>query len=193
MKIFFSVVICIHTLYGFGQTTFPNDGYTTHSGDYALINDFKTLEIDTAKSKVSFDFVEDETSGTIGGLDFRIVFNPEDPDNASFTGTALVKTLDTNNFLRDGHLMWEKFFYKKKYPKILFKSKQVVPFEANIYKVIGDLTIKGIQKEVIVTFSLNDHKLLGKTIIYTSDFEVFIHDEREKNKLAIQFYFPILK
>lgn len=89
--------------------------------------------------------------------------------------------------------MWEKFFYRKKYPKISFASTDVVSFDTNTYKVIGNLTIKGIQKEVIITFSLDDKKLLGKTTIYSSDFGVNIHDEREKNKLDIRFYFPILQ
>ncbi len=189
--IFFVTSMC----QSFGQTNFPvpDDGYVSTPREYALINDFKILEIDTQNAEISFYFVEDDTEGTIGGLDLSIDFNPADTDNAKFTGTALIKTLDTNNFLRDGHLMWEKFFYKKKHPKIAFESKQVVPFEVNTYKVIGNLTIKGTQKEVIITFSLSDQKLLGKITIYTSDFGVNIHEERAKNKLDIQFHFPILK
>ncbi len=194
MKTFLGIIIFISAVHGFGQSNFPvpDDGYVSTPREYALINDYKGLEIDKSGSKVTFNFIEDETSGTIGGLDFTIDFNPADPDNASFKGTALVKTIDTGNFLRDGHLMWEKFFYKRKYPKIAFESKQVVPFEENTYKVIGNLTIKGTQKEVILTFILDDTKLVGKTTIYTSDFGVNIHDEREKNKLEVQFHFPIL-
>lgn len=165
----------------------------TPSPDYSLINDYENdLRIDTEKSTISFEFIDEETTGTIGGLDFRIDFNPADPDNASFNGTALVETLDTNNFIRDGHLMWAKFFHKKKYPKITFTSKQVVPFEEKVYKVIGDLTIKGITKEVIITFSIEDKKLLGKTTFYTSDFGIHIHDERKRNQLDVQFHFPIM-
>ncbi len=196
MRIFLNILICIFLKQGFSQDLIPDNivQQTNNSAtDYALINDFKRLDFDKEKSKVTFDFIEDNTSGLISGLDFRIDFNPNDPENAVFKGTAQVKTLDTGNFLRDGHLMWQKFFYKKKYPEISFISKQVVAFEANTYKVIGNLTIKGTQKEVIITFSLDDKKLSGKTTIYTSDFGVNIHDEREKNKLNIQFYFPILK
>lgn len=190
--IFFGIVLFIQ---GFGQDIISNTNELTTSptNDYALINDFQGLEFDKEKSQISFDFIEDDTSGNISGLDFKINFNPKDPENATFKGTALIKTLDTDNFLRDGHLMWEKFFFKKKYPKIAFTSTQVVPFETNTYKVIGNLTIKGIQKEVIITFSHDDKKLLGKTTIYTSDFDVNIHDKREQNKLDIRFYFPIRK
>ncbi|MDH7446442.1 YceI family protein [Aquimarina sp. 2201CG14-23] len=201
MKTYINSFIFLILLIPFTYAQFPSessditnvsDGYVGHED--ALINDVVKLEFDVKNSKVSFDFVSEDTSGTIGGLDFKISFNPEDPDNAYFKGTALVNTLDTDNFLRDGHLMWEKFFYKKKYPKISFVSSQVVHFGNNNYKVIGDLTIKGVTKEVIINFTLDiTTKLAGKTTIYTSDYGVNIHDEREKNKLNIVFDFPILK
>ncbi|MHA7057432.1 YceI family protein [Aquimarina sp. M1] len=184
---------------GYGQFSPPSDDMINIANRYtgqeeALIDDVIKLDFDKKNAKISFDFVSEETSGTIAGLDFKISFNPEDPDNAYFKGTALVNTLDTDNFLRDGHLMWEKFFYKKKYPKIAFESSQVVHFGNNNYKVIGDLTIKGITKEIIINFTLDiTKKLLGKTTIYTSDFGVNILDERKKNKLDIVFDFPILK
>lgn len=194
MKTFIYIAISMFLIEGFGQDilTSTNELAPNPTLGYTLINDFKGLEFDKEKSRISFDFIEENTSGTISGLDFKINFNPKDPENASFSGTALVKTLDTDNFLRDGHLMWEKFFYKKKYPKILFKSTHVVAFGENTYKVIGNLTIKGIEKEVIITFSQDDKKMLGITTIYTSDFGIHIHENREQNKLDVRFYFPIL-
>ncbi|AXT59511.1 hypothetical protein D1816_03800 [Aquimarina sp. AD10] len=199
MKFSFSFLFCLCSLtLGFGQQLNPEITaqqieINYSDTDYTLINDFKGLDFDEKNAKISFVFTEEDTSGTISGLDFRIDFNPNDVDNAFFKGTALVETIDTDNFLRDGHLMWQKFFHKKKYPKIDFQSKQVVAFNENTFKVIGTLTIKGTSKEVIITFSLGDNKLLGNTIIHTSDFGVNIHDEREKNKLEIQFHFPFLK
>lgn len=195
MRTFLYILIGVLYAQGFGQDIIPNATQlpTSPISDYALINDYQGIVFDKEKSRVSFNFIEDKTSGTIAGLDFKINFNPKDPENASFKGTALINTLDTDNFLRDGHLMWERFFYRKKYPKISFVSTHVVAFDTNTYKVIGNLTIKGIQKEVIITFSLDDKKLLGKTTIYSSDFGVNIHDKREQNKLDIRFYFPILR
>ncbi|WP_438712027.1 YceI family protein [Aquimarina muelleri] len=192
MKIFIYIVISMFLIEGVAQNILTNELAPNPKLDYTLINDFKRLEFDKEKSRISFDCKEGNTSGTISGLDFKIKFNPKDPENSSFSGTALVKTLDTDNFLRDGHLMWEKFFYKKKSPKILFKSTHVVSFGKNTYKVIGNLTIKGIEKEIIITFSLDDKKLLGVTTIYTNDFGIHIHEKREQNKLDIRFYFPIL-
>lgn len=195
MKTVIYIAISLFLIEGFGQDilTSTNELAPNPTLGYTLINDFKRLEFDKEKSRISFDFIEENTSGTISGLDFKINFNPKDPENASFSGTALVKTLDTDNFLRDGHLMWEKFFYKKKYPKIFFKSTHVVSFGENTYKVIGVLMIKGIEKEIIITFSLDDKKLLGITTIYTSDFGIPIHETREQNKLNVHFYFPVLE
>ncbi len=193
----YTIAIHLFVVIGHSQTEIINGGNIPDAiitrGDYTLINDFQRIEFDKSKSRISFDFIEEETTGTIEGLDFNINFNPVDTENSFFKGTALIKTIDTNNFLRDGHLMWEKFFYKKKYPKISFSSTQVVPFDTTTYKVIGNLNIKGTEKEVIITFTLDETKLLGKTTIYTSDYGVNIHDERAKNKLDIQFVFPIIK
>ncbi len=194
MKAILHIFIGIMTTQGFCQDLISDNAtlITSPTSKYTLINDFKGLDFDKKNSKVSFNFVHDDTPGTIEGLDFKINFNPNDIENALFEGTAEIKTIDTDNFLRDGHLMWEKFFYKKKYPTINFSSTQVVAFENNTFKVIGNLTIKGITKEIIITFSINDQKLIGKTTIHTSDFDVNIHDEREKNKLRIHFHFPFL-
>lgn len=157
-----------------------------------LINDLQSLDIDKEKSTISFEFVEEETSGTIAGLEFDIKFYPNDISNSRFQGSALVETIDTGNFLRDGHLMWKKFFNKKGYPKILFKSTEVVDF-GDTFKVIGLLTIKGIEKEVIITFTSSINGLKGIATIYTSDYDIYIHDEKQKNKLIITFNFPKYK
>ena len=125
MRTFLNILICICYTQGFGQDVNPNivtQPNTSPTTEYSLIDDFKGLDFDKKDATVSFYFVEDDTSGIIGGLDFKISFNPNDPENATFKGTALVKTLDTDNFLRDGHLMWQKFFYKKKISQHYFRQ-----------------------------------------------------------------------
>ena len=192
MKRIFPILLLICTL-GYGQQFNADMNSIPYTGEYALVNDIQTLNFDFEKSKVSFVFIEDNTDGTIGGLDFDIHFNPADPENSKFIGTAKVKTLDTDNFLRDGHLMWKKFFNEDDYPLIKYVSTQVVDFEDNTFKVIGDLTIKGITKEIVITFIYNSDSLNGKTTINTSDFDINIHSEKEQNKLIVDFYFPVKK
>jgi len=198
MYVYTVISLLFWSFFGYTQYEIPfninsrTDRYLDHED--TLINDIVKLEFDKKNAKISFVFVSDDTDGTIGGLDFKISFNPEDPDNAYFKGTALVKTLDTDNFLRDGHLMWEKYFYNKKYPKIHFESTDVVYFNNNVYKVIGNLSIRGVTKEIIINFTLDITKnLVGTSTIYTSDYGLNIHEDREKNKLDIIFNFPILR
>lgn len=176
------------------NNNYPNQIDINYRGmDYSLINDMNPLTFDTKNAKVRFHFPKDDVNGSIGGMQLALAFNPEDTDNSKLSGTALVETLETGNFLRDGHLMWKKFFYKKKYPKIQFSSSQIVPFDDGLYKVIGLLNIKGVQKEVIINFHLMEKALIGKTTIYTSDFGIAIYEDREENQLDITFEFPILK
>lgn len=61
------------------------------------------------------------------------------------------RSIDTFSNERDEHLKSEDFFYVDNYPKIYFQSTEIHKSkEKNTYKVIGNLTIKGITKEVTI-------------------------------------------
>ncbi len=59
-------------------------------------------------------------------------------------------SVNTDNAKRDDHLRSEEFFDVAKYPTITFVSKKVTKVGENRLKVIGDLTIHGVTKEVTV-------------------------------------------
>ena len=65
---------------------------------------------------------------------------------------ATIKTasIDTRNQKRDDHLRSADFFNSSEYPEITFASKQVSGSGSDI-KVVGDLTIKGVTREVTLT------------------------------------------
>jgi polyisoprenoid-binding protein YceI len=63
--------------------------------------------------------------------------------------TIQVASIDTRNQKRDDHLRSADFFEAAKYPEISFVSKKVEGSGSNI-TVTGDLTIKGITKEVVL-------------------------------------------
>ena len=65
------------------------------------------------------------------------------------TATIQVTSIDTRNQKRDDHLRSADFFEAAKYPEISFVSKKVDGSGSNI-TVTGDLTIKGITKEVVL-------------------------------------------
>ncbi len=67
-------------------------------------------QIDTENSTVEFIFTDKNVNGTIGDIQSQSTLNWEEPEKSVLKGSVAVTTLKTRNFLRDGHLMWEKYF-----------------------------------------------------------------------------------
>ena len=84
-----------------------------------------------------------------------------------------VASLTTENSKRDGHLKSSDFFDASKFPNITFKSKDVKKISKNKYEMIGDLTIKGITKTIILrgeyTGFIDAGKMGGQRIGYTAE------------------------
>ena len=58
--------------------------------------------------------------------------------------------INTQNERRDNHLRSADFFDVANHPTMTFKSKRVEPGAAGHFKLIGDLTIRGNTKEVVL-------------------------------------------
>ncbi|PGK52320.1 polyisoprenoid-binding protein [Priestia megaterium] len=106
-------------------------------------------------------------------------------DNGVLTGvtaTIQVESVTTRNKDRDGHLLGEDFFHAAKFPTITFKSKSVKVLTANEYEITGDLTIKGISKQVVLKtkaldaivdiYGLNRMAFEVKTVINRMDYDI---------------------
>jgi polyisoprenoid-binding protein YceI len=59
-------------------------------------------------------------------------------------------SINTGHAQRDEHLRGPDFFEVTKYPTITFVSKKVTKTEPNRLKVVGDLTIHGVTREITV-------------------------------------------
>ena len=57
-------------------------------------------------------------------------------------------SIDTRDATRDNHLRSADFFDVEKFPKITFQSKKVEARGNGDYRIVGDLTIHGVSKEV---------------------------------------------
>jgi polyisoprenoid-binding protein YceI len=78
-------------------------------------------------------------------------------DASASTAEATLKTLsiDTGVADRDGHLRSGDFLEAEKYPEITFRNARVVKQKGAEFKVIGDLTIKGVTKPVELDVELD--------------------------------------
>ena len=94
------------------------------------------------------------TSGTFEGLTGTISFDPANLTTVNFDVSVEAKTVDTDSEGRDKHLRRPEYFDVEKFPKIVFKSTKVTKTnKAAYFYLFGNITIKGVTKEVKFPFT----------------------------------------
>jgi polyisoprenoid-binding protein YceI len=88
--------------------------------------------------------------GQFGGVKGNIVYDPKNPTAATVEATIDCSTVNTGEPKRDADLKTAEFFDVKKYPVMKFKSKRVEVAGAGTLKMIGDLTINAVTREVVL-------------------------------------------
>ncbi|MDF2432218.1 MAG: hypothetical protein JWP44_1849 [Mucilaginibacter sp.] len=96
------------------------------------------------------------TSGSIGGLQARVRFNPASLNASTVEASVDVNTINTDNSSRDEHLRSEDYFDVAHYPKIEFKSVAFKHKSGNNYTGTFTLTIKGKSKQIEIPFIFID-------------------------------------
>lgn len=109
--------------------------------------------IDTTHSEISFK-VKHMMISTVTGhfLDFTATAKTDGDsfENASIEFSAKTASVNTKNADRDAHLKSDDFFNSEKFPEMKFVSKS---FKGN--KLVGDLTIRDITKEITMDATFN--------------------------------------
>lgn len=109
-----------------------------------------TWVIDPTHSEVQFKvkhLVISTVTGNFRSFDGKAVSVNDDFTDSEIEFTIDVNSIDTNQEQRDAHLRSADFFDAEKYPKISFKSTSFKK-EGSDYKLVGDLTIKDVTKQV---------------------------------------------
>ncbi len=88
--------------------------------------------------------------GQFGGVKGNIVYDPANPAATTVEATIDCSTVNTGEAKRDADLKTAEFFDVKKYPVMTFKSKRVEAAGAGKLKMIGDLTINAVTREVVL-------------------------------------------
>lgn len=105
--------------------------------------------IDENHTRIGFE-VPHMVISTVEGQfkNFEGEINVKDEFNkSSVTTTIQTSSINTGNDMRDKHLRSEDFFHAEKYPTMTFVTKSISGSPKS-FKVKGDLTIKGVTKEV---------------------------------------------
>lgn len=110
-----------------------------------------TWTIDTSHSQAAFTvkhMMVSNVRGSFGTTKGTIVWDGKDVSKIQAEATIDTTSITTNNVKRDTHLKSPDFFDVEKFPTITFKSKRVEGVAGGKFKLIGDLTLRGVTKEV---------------------------------------------
>lgn len=108
-------------------------------------------EIDTAHSSANFavkHMMVSNVRGRFPKVNGSAQYDGKQINSIKVNAVIETNSVNTDNDKRDQHLRGKDFFNVEKYPKMKFVSKKIVKGKKGSFKLVGDLTIHGITKEV---------------------------------------------
>jgi polyisoprenoid-binding protein YceI len=105
--------------------------------------------------------------GRFSGVRGTVVLDEADPARSSVEVEIDASSLNSGVEYRDNHLKSADFLDVEKFPTITFKSTRVEPESSDRAKVIGDLTIHGVTREVVLDTELTGRgkNPMGKEVV----------------------------
>jgi polyisoprenoid-binding protein YceI len=110
-----------------------------------------TWKLDNAHTSVNFVVKHMMFTNVRGGfkeIEGIVEFDPANPSAARVEAKINAATIDTGVIDRDNHLRSADFFDVANHPHITFTSKSVKAANATNASIVGDLTIRGVTREV---------------------------------------------
>lgn len=115
-----------------------------------------TWNIDQAHSAIHFSarhMVVSKVRGRFTSWNAALTLEGDDFEHASVDVTIDAGTIDTGVADRDAHLRSADFLNVEQHPKLVYKSRKVERTGPNALRVLGDLTIAGVTREVPLAVS----------------------------------------
>jgi polyisoprenoid-binding protein YceI len=88
--------------------------------------------------------------GQLGRITGKVEYDGKDIKSVKADVAIDMNAINTQNEARDKHLRSPDFLDVANHPSLTFKSKRVEPGSAGRFKLVGDLTIRGNSKEVVL-------------------------------------------
>jgi polyisoprenoid-binding protein YceI len=116
----------------------------------------ETYKIDPVHSSIEFRIrhLVGKVPGSFTKFSGNIVVDRANLENSSVEATVDVTSVNTSNEKRDTHLKTPDFFDTAKFSSATFKSKSWKKTGEDSFDVTGDLTIKGVTKEIVLKTKL---------------------------------------
>jgi polyisoprenoid-binding protein YceI len=110
-----------------------------------------TWQIDPVHTTVGFSvrhMMISNVRGQFTKVAGTITAKDSDPASVKVEATIDTSSIDTRSADRDADLKSANFLDVAKYPTMTFKSKKIEPAGTGKWKMVGDLTLHGVTKEV---------------------------------------------
>jgi polyisoprenoid-binding protein YceI len=117
----------------------------------ASIASATTWEIDPAHTSVQFSvrhLMISNVRGEFGTVTGSVRQNDRDIAASAFEATIDATSITTRDAKRDAHLRGPDFLDVAQYPTIHFVSKRLEPAGTGHWKVLGELTLHGVTREI---------------------------------------------
>jgi polyisoprenoid-binding protein YceI len=111
----------------------------------------QTWQIDPAHTNVEFavkHLMISNVKGRFGDVNGTLSGRLEDPADFTLDVTIDTQSVDTRQAQRDAHLRSPDFFDVEKFPTIRFLGKSIKGDVTDEFKLVGDLTIRDVTREV---------------------------------------------
>jgi len=108
-------------------------------------------QIDTAHSQIQFSvrhMMISNLRGRFENFSGDVDYNEQDPFKSSVEVQIEAASINTREPQRDTHLKSADFLDAEKHPYLVFRSKRAEKIDGNTGRLIGDLTIRDITKEI---------------------------------------------
>lgn len=113
----------------------------------------QTWTIDPSHSSATFTvrhMMVANVNGTFGRMEGTVEYDGKNLATVKANAKIDTTTITTNNEKRDAHLKSADFFDVNAHPTITFVSKRAEPAGDGKFRLTGDLTMRGVTKEVVL-------------------------------------------
>jgi Uncharacterized conserved protein len=113
----------------------------------------QTWVSDAAHSRLGFSITHlmiSHVSGNFKQFEVKAVTTKPDYSDAKIEVIAQIASINTDQEQRDTHLKSPDFFDAQQFTTLTFKSTSVVNIKGNEYRLIGNLTMHGVTKQVVL-------------------------------------------
>ncbi len=138
----------------------------------------ETYSIDPVHTNVHFRVKHLSASifqGRFNDISGQVVFDADDPSGSSIDIRIKAESIDARNDRLNGHIKSPDFLNAKQFPNLTFKSTSVRKTGERTYQISGQLSIRGVTKDLTVEaehIGSSEFGRMGKRIGFSTSFTI---------------------